>query len=105
MKKLIIISAILTLLFACENNNQSNTAAKPVPQPKWITKTVADKMQTLTTTYDVEYQWGEGFKKMPNTHTIFILVFTDGTQREVTAGEYGIHKIGDTIKFVEQNSY
>jgi len=90
MKKLLLICLVL---FGCKEAEQ--------PKQKLVTtiKVVKGKNQSEETSYKYKYNlWKGNFYHQPDIHSVYYIVFTDGSYKQVDVGKYTITNIGDTIK-------
>lgn len=91
----IVLYAILSVIIftACEPQNQQK-------QPKeYITKKIVKaKNQSEETTYGYKYNlWKGNFYHQPDIHSVYYIVYTDGSYDKVDVGKFTITNIGDTI--------
>lgn len=100
MKNLLIFTLFVFLLqlsIGCEN---TQTQSKPL-KSVIIKKVVKAKNQSEQTSYHYKYNlWKGNFYHQPDIHSVYYIVYTDGSYESVDIGKYSITNIGDTIKQV-----
>jgi hypothetical protein len=80
-------------LSACEHTE------KKMPPMVVIRKVVRSKKEAQETSYRYKYNlWKGNFYHVPDIHTVYYLVYTDGTYEAVDLGTFATVEAGDTIK-------
>jgi len=69
------------------------------PPREYITrKIVKAKNQGEETTYRYKYNiWKGNFYHQPDIHTVYYLIYTDGSYDKVNVGKFTITNVGDTV--------
>ena len=78
---------------ACE----PQTPPKP-PQEYIVKKIVKGKNQSEETSLHYKYNiWKGNFYQQPDIHSVYYLVYTDGSYDKVDIGKFTITNVGDTV--------
>lgn len=87
-----VLLAIMYLM-ACEPMQPQKA-----PQEYVTKKVVKAKNQGEETSYHYKYNvWKGAFYHQPDIHTVYYIVYTDGSYDKVDIGKFTITNVGDTI--------
>ena len=94
--KIYIIILIIISFYSCKEIEYKEEC-------ETITRTVKDKKEGIETKYEyTENLFGSGdsaFKKVPNTHSYYVILFDDGHTEKVSLETYMKYDIGIEYKF------
>jgi hypothetical protein len=99
--KILLLALFQIVICSCER--------QPEKQTKVVETIVYKKVKAIKesteTTYKYKYNiWRGKFYHQPDVHSVYYLVFTDGTFEEVDVAKASITEVGDSIKKVETST-
>lgn len=94
MRTLTILTLlVLAIVLGCEPVTKRKT-----PHVYTVSKIVADKREAEETSYKYKYNFWKGdFYHVPDIHTVYYLIYTDGRYEAVDVGKFSTTNIGDTL--------
>ncbi len=94
MKTILIILVVLSFA-SCNSGNEVKKQYKEY----FKINIVKSKKETVETTYVYKYNiWKGSFYQQPNIHTVYYLIYRDGSLAQVDLGVFSTTEVGDTIK-------
>lgn len=97
MKPTILILLAALAVSGCAKKQDAHRQTKQTV--RLTSKIVKAKNKAEETTYHYKYNfWKGNFYHVPDVHTVFYLVYTDGSYEKVDIGKFTITNVGDTIK-------
>jgi len=92
---LLVCGLAVVILFVALN---SDPAPEKHPHEIISKKIVKGKNQSEETSYKYKYNiWRGRFYHQPDIHSVYYLVYTDGSYDQVDVGKFTITSVGDTV--------
>jgi len=95
----IVVMLMLVGVTSCNTvNNSPVRVVENTPIPM-VSKVVTSKKEATETSYKYKYNvWKNNFYHQPDVHTVYYLIFSDGSFESVDLGKYTVTSVGDTVK-------